>query len=65
MNEEEVQQMIDLSITRHNRNASIVSMMLGSVMLALFMDGLFRLLGLIPPFMGIDINLLPKVAELL
>jgi len=31
----------------------------------LFMDGLFRLLGLIPPFMGIDINLLPKVAELL
>jgi len=65
MNEEEVQQMIDLSITRHNRNASIVSMMLGSIMLALFMDGLFRLLGLIPPFMGIDINLLPKVAELL
>ena len=33
-------------------------MALGIVFLALFMDGFFRAIGLIPPFMGIDINLL-------
>ena len=65
MNEKEVQALIDAAITRHNRNASIISFLLGWIILALFLDGLFRLLGLIPPFMGIDINLLPKIAELI
>ncbi len=64
MNEEEVQRMIDISIARHNRNASIISIIIGWCILAAFMDGLFRLMGLIPPFMGVDINLLPKIAEL-
>ena len=65
LTEEEVQDMIDGAIRRHNRNASIVSIILGWIMLAAFMDGLLRLLGLIPPFMGLDINLLPRIAELI
>ncbi len=62
MSRDEIQEMIDYSIAqamaRHNRNASMISMALGIVFLALFMDGFFRAIGLIPPFMGIDINLL-------
>jgi len=65
LTEEEVQDMIDGAIRRHNRNASIVSIILGWIMLAAFMDGLLRLLGLIPPFLGLDINLLPRIAELI
>ena len=65
MDPEEVQDMIDGAIRRHNRNASIISIIIGWVMLAAFMDGLFRLLGLIQPFMGLDINLLPRIAELI
>ena len=65
MDPEEVQDMIDGAIRRHNRNASIISIIVGWVMLAAFMDGLLRLLGLIPPFMGLDINLLPRIADLI
>ena len=36
---------------------------LGFTTLALFVDGLLRLLGIIPPFMEIDIDLLDKVVE--
>ena len=50
--------MIDLAITRHNRNASIISMWLGAFCLAAFTDGILRMVGEIPPFMGIDINVL-------
>ena len=45
----EVQEMIDDSIRRHNRNASIISMCVGWVVLALFAEGLLRLVGVIPP----------------
>jgi hypothetical protein len=45
----EVQEMIDAAIRRHNRNASIVSMCVGWVVLALFAEGLLRLIGVIPP----------------
>jgi hypothetical protein len=38
-------------------------MILGFTALALFVDGLLRLLGIIPPFMGIDIDLLDKIVE--
>ena len=31
--------------------------------LALFVDGLLRLLGIIPPFMDIDIDVLDKIVE--
>jgi len=45
----EVQEMIDAAIRRHNRNASIISMCVGWVVLALFAEGLLRLIGVIPP----------------
>ena len=46
---EECQEMIDAAIRRHNRNASIISMCVGWVVLALFAEGLLRLIGVIPP----------------
>lgn len=45
----EVQEMIDAAIRRHNRNASLISMCVGWVVLALFAEGLLRLIGVIPP----------------
>jgi len=55
---EEVQEMIDAAIRRHNRNASIISMCVGWVVLALFAEGLLRLVGVIPPvFPWINITL--------
>ena len=54
----EVQEMIDDAIRRHNRNASIISMCVGWVVLALFAEGLLRLIGVIPPmFPWINITL--------
>ena len=47
----EVQEMIDDAIRRHNRNASIISMCVGWVVLALFAEGLLRLVGVIPPIL--------------
>ena len=47
--EEKVQEMIDAAIRKHNRNASIISMCVGWVVLALFAEGLLRLIGVIPP----------------
>jgi predicted nucleic acid-binding Zn ribbon protein len=49
LTEERVQEMIDAAIRRHNRNASIISMCVGWVVLALFAEGLLRLIGVIPP----------------
>ena len=48
---EEVQEMIDDAIRKHNRNASIISMCVGWVILALFAEGLLRLIGVIPPLL--------------
>jgi predicted nucleic acid-binding Zn ribbon protein len=45
----ECQEMIDAAIRRHNRNASLISMCVGWVVLALFAEGLLRLIGVIPP----------------
>ena len=45
----EVKEMIDAAIRRHNRNASIISKCVGWVVLALFAEGLLRLVGAIPP----------------
>jgi hypothetical protein len=47
----EVQEMINAAIRRHNRNASIISMCVGWVVLALFAEGLLRLIGVIPPLL--------------
>ena len=55
----EVQEMIDAAIRQHNRNASIISMCVGWVVLALFAEGLLRLIGVIPPllpFLKITLN---------
>ena len=46
---EEVQKMIDDAIRQHNRNAAIISMCVGWVVLSLFAEGLLRLIGVIPP----------------
>ena len=46
---EEVQEMIDDAIRKHNRNAGIISMCVGWVVLALFAEGLLRLIGVIEP----------------
>jgi hypothetical protein len=59
----ECQEMIDNAIRQHNRNASIISMFLGITFLALFVDGFFRVIGMIPPFMGIDVNILHEVID--
>jgi predicted nucleic acid-binding Zn ribbon protein len=55
---EECQEMIDAAIRRHNRNASIISMCVGWVVLALFAEGLLRLVGAIDPILPwMDISL--------
>jgi len=46
---EECQEMIDAAIRQHNRNASIISFCVGWVVLALFAEGLLRLIGVIDP----------------
>jgi len=58
LTEERVQEMIDAAIRKHNRNASIISMCVGWVVLALFAEGLLRLIGVIDPiFPWLDITL--------
>ena len=52
-----------LSMRKHERDATIISMILGFTALALFLDGLLRLLGIVPPFMGIDIDLLDQIVD--
>jgi len=64
---EEVQEMIDESVDRainqHNRNASIISAILGICFLALFSEGFFRVIGMIPPFLGIDVNMMQDIID--
>jgi len=60
---EECQEMIDAAIRRHNRNASMLSMVLGIVFLALFAEGFFRMIGMIPPFLGINIDIIPEIID--
>jgi|TARA_B100001094_G_scaffold216396_1_gene210511 hypothetical protein len=57
--EEQVQEMIDDAIRKHNRNASIISMCVGWVVLSLFAEGLLRLIGVVPPVLPwLDIHTL-------
>ena len=60
---EECEAMIEFAINQHNRNAGLISMALGFTFIALFADGLFRVLGLIPPFMGIDVSVVQDVVD--
>ena len=59
----EAQRIDQESMKKHNRDATVISMILGFTALALFVDGLLRMLGIIPPFMHIDINILEKIAD--
>ena len=60
---EEARRIDEASMAEHNFKATIISMILGFICLALFLDGTLRLLGIIPPFMDIDISIIDKVAE--
>ena len=51
------------SMAKHNRDATVISMILGFTTLALFVDGLLRMLGIIPPFMDIDVNILDMIVD--
>ena len=57
----EAQRIDEESMKKHNRDATVISMILGFTALALFVDGLLRMLGIIPPFMHIDINILERI----
>ena len=50
-------------MAKHNRDATVLSMILGFTTLALFVDGLLRMLGIIPPFMDLDVNILERIVE--
>ena len=60
---EEARAIDEASMAKHNREATIISMILGFTCLALFVDGLLRILGIIPPFMHLDVNIIDKVAD--
>ena len=53
----------EASMRKHNRDATIISMILGFTCLALFVDGLLRILGIIPPFAGLDVNIIDQIVE--
>ena len=57
----EAKKIDDESMAKHNRDATVISMILGFTTLALFVDGLLRMLGIIPPFMDLDVNILDKI----
>jgi len=53
----------EASMADHNFKATIISMILGFICLALFVDGLLRILGIIPPFMDLDVNVIDDIIE--
>ena len=60
---EEARKIDEESMRKHNRTATIISMILGFICLALFVDGLLRILGIIPPFMDLDVSIVDEVVE--
>ena len=60
---EEARKIDEASMRKHNWTATIISMILGLIALALFLDGLLRILGIIPPFMGLDVNVIDDIVE--
>ena len=53
----------EASMAKHNRDATVISMILGFTVLALFIDGLLRILGIVPPFMDIDVNIIDDITQ--
>ena len=60
---EEAKKIDEESMAKHNRDATVISMILGFTTLALFVDGLLRMFGIIPPFMDLDVNILERIAD--
>ena len=60
---EEARRIDEASMAKHNREATIISMILGFTAVALFLDGLLRILGIIPPFMHLDVNVIDQIKE--
>ncbi len=60
---EEARKIDEASMAEHNFKATIISMVLGFICLALFVDGLLRILGIIPPFMDLDVNVIDDIIE--
>tara|TARA_B100000131_G_scaffold47825_1_gene42442 strand:- start:1315 stop:1653 length:339 start_codon:yes stop_codon:yes gene_type:complete len=60
---EEARAIDEASMAKHNREATIISMILGFTCLALFLDGLLRILGIIPPFMDLDVNVIDDITD--
>ncbi len=58
---DEARKIDEASMAKHNRDATVISMILGFTTLALFVDGLLRMFGIIPPFMHLDVNILDKI----
>ena len=60
---DEARKIDEASMAKHNRDATVLSMILGFTTLALFVDGLLRVLGIIPPFMDLDVNILERIVD--
>ena len=60
---DEARRIDEASMAKHNREATIISMILGFTCLALFVDGLLRILGIIPPFMDLDVDIIDQIKE--
>ena len=60
---EEARRIDEASMAKHNREATIISMILGFTCLALFVDGLLRILGIIPPFMDLDVDIIDQIVD--
>ena len=59
----EAKEMDRILMAKHNRTATIISMILGLICLALFLDGLLRILGIVPPFMDLDVSIVDEIVE--
>ncbi len=60
---EEARKIDEASMRKHNWTATIISMILGLIALSLFVDGLLRILGIIPPFMDLDVDIIDEIVE--
>ena len=60
---EEARKIDEASMRKHNWTATIISMILGLIALSLFVDGLLRILGIIPPFMDLDVDIIDDIVE--
>ena len=48
---------------KHNRDLTIISTVLGFTAFLLFVDGLLRMIGIIPPFLHLDVNIIDGIID--